>query len=359
MKLIDFNKFAEDLCEKGAARSYEKPLGSGRIDLNQKGVYRHARFPEFPGDESYGNGPMVLARFEEDLPQELIKVQSQSISDALKIFMPPQQVARHMCTFIQSDFQDTAFYQTRLEEYAKRPINPKEEADFRQSWGSFSSGEYPKEELSCDYNKSHRLTGYRINYTLQELGIAKKVIDEKPEVLQTVCAFQAGCEDFLENLSEGVRQADIAGQEKKRMLDICKSLKDSWDTNNFLREMLPAMALAYHERDPSHTSESMPQDFNRGFEIAMNLGLFRNKEKAPRDSLNPGERSFSCPARATIGGVMARDGESLEAKPSDFGTMMGMIVKEIQKRKTPRSKVKLDETAKRSTSSSGCPFGHK
>jgi hypothetical protein len=317
---IDFDHLARDIVIKSGTVDYPVPLAS-EIDSNYEGAYNSVKNPQYPTDLAYFHGPYILERDKMDLPQTIIDAQHQSFRDAIKLYMPYDQVAQHICTFMQKDFTfDPVFKKAALQNINALP---------KREPSTIFRNNRLDQKLSYQFDHPDHKTTRRHYFTSEEIETAHEVCKRYTSISMSVAAFQAGCIDYLQNLEYAfVRHPDFEKDVKARARTIITTLKTQWSTSNFASDIIPFIALAYHARDPSLESPVEEQDYQNGYSLGLRMGLFRNhiQSPLPEDHPQSGVRKFTCPARVAISSILARDwDETTNRNNNTNGRMLGLI----------------------------------
>lgn len=327
MQKVNFDELAQTILQGQATQPYGKPLGHD-ISTEYDGVYNAIKPPRYPGDLVYFHGPYIMERNEKDLPQGMIDAQHQSIRDAISHYMPIDVVGRHICTFIQSDFTFSRHYRNALRDNKdhlprtksnKNPIDQKIRPDY---------------SLSPQFGTAVRKSMDRNYFTELEIKSVHEICKKAPAIIMTVSAFQAACLDYLDHLGQAIAKNMHPNKaDKTRAQSVVGLMTQQWAPSNFASEIVPFIALAYHQRDPSLNSPVQGEDFQQGYTLALRMGLYRNQIKSPLPEDNPqaGNRVFTCPARVTIGSLLAQDWNAPQSTRNSNGTLLALIHGHMEK----------------------------
>jgi|GEM_PF-3804069 len=315
MKPVDFKKLVQDIDARGG------------FDLYPPAVQETAK-PEFnplyPGHFPYENGKDRPGM--RGISQQHIDLHYQSIRDALRFYMPAEVIARHMCRFVQKDFARNAEYR-----YMRR--YKEDLPHLQQAWTI--SGKY-----SFNLATPHRRQDNgEVYFTRKELRLAHDLVRTFPALKITMWVFHAAFVDYLQHLTNAISRAkNLEDDKKDRALETVRSLNNRFTSSeDFIRELLPAICLAYHAADPTHKAPWTADVFDKGFEAALHFGMFRSM----KINTKTGEqRSFRCPAMATITMASSFGMAAYGSAPMRMtrGTMLAMIYQRVQQVQTPAAK---------------------
>jgi len=314
MQPVDFHEVIASAKKGGGFEDYPQPLCD---DITHLGLDPDIKVPSHPGELAYSGAIYRLAHNQENIPQSLINAQNLSFRDAMRLFTPPRALSAHMCSFFRKDFLHSPAFLS-IEKNRPPVVQPAED----KFWGDKSAND----TYSFDYANSERKSTNRVYYTDREMHAVEHVCKEVPALRTTVLAYQAGFIDYLGALGKHIVTDDnLSLSEQERGKKIIETLKTQLDSNNFLDELLPAICLAYHRRDPDLKEPVIDQDFEQGFKLAIKFGVFRHDVVAP----DGGTRKFTCPAHITIGAVSTKslDGDAQPHFPQ--GHMLGMICRRV------------------------------
>ena len=315
MQPVDFTKLIQDIRAKGGFEDYPAPLGPDlsvfNIDHPNRGALRN---PIHMGDKAYRHGPDELKHSTIQIPQALIDAQHQSFRDALSTYMPTPVLMQFMCSYFQSDFFDNiSFYELRSQWLPSIDTSrPRYKREPHAPW---------YQSFSIDGSKRKSLR--RRYFTEIEVHVVQSICKKRPELLATTMAYQASVMSYFNHLQAVIEQDEtLSGAERERALKIHGELKNPWSANNFSIELLPAICLAYFQRDPSLKSEPMADDFERGMRFALKIGLFQHHY--PKSDGTVGE--FKCPAMTTITTTsMGHAGDEACQRPAEGKKLGGLF----------------------------------
>ncbi len=138
----------------------------------------------------------------------------------------------------------------------------------------------------------------RCLYTKLEMKLTAKICQEVPALALTVIAYQASHMAYLSKLEKALEQDKaLPPEQRERGMAVVKSLRYDWGGDNFIENILPAIALHYYENHNRTLGEKpTQQDFSQGIAFAVKNGMFRNDVKGPDGAT----RSFTCPAKGIV-----------------------------------------------------------
>ncbi|MBY0408397.1 MAG: hypothetical protein K2Q01_11965, partial [Rickettsiales bacterium] len=276
-KKPNFTALVSEMAANGAFDDYPAPLGKTRAVEIDPDFHN----PSFPGEGCYGNGPKVMKKWRIDLPADLIMAQRQSFKDAIRHYMPEQAVGKWMHSYFAKDFtKDKAFRQVLAS--VKLP---------NDSYGL-------DDQLSLKLDAPERSRHDRKMYTQTEIRLTAKICQQVPALALTVIAYQASHLAYLTELGKAI-SADktLRKKQRKRGEDVVKVLAQNWSNNNFMHNILPAVALHYYENHNRTIGEKPTEkDFADGMQFAVNKGMFRNEEQTSSGEV----REFVCPAKGIV-----------------------------------------------------------
>lgn len=308
---VDFSNTLERLRTAGAFKPYENPTDATHLDNSFDVIH-------MPGDQAYPNGPMVIQRWDINLPKQLIAEQRKSFVDALNIYMPQELIAQHMHHYFSGQFlQSQAFRLVEKEtqlprlEYVKNP------------WGK----EKMDESLSFKLDAPERKVNNRVMFTATEMEKILEVLKEHPELTTAVTAYQSAYMSFVMQMQGALKFSSEAGEEKEQALKVVGTLKTQFDSPNFLSFMLPAIALKYYVNHQGDMSAAPTrEDIVEGVLFSLKNGAFINDVMAP-DGEN---RHFSCPAKTSIMRSAATSlDQPIETQNTDVGKDAGVAIAHI------------------------------
>ena len=339
MQPLDFRNVVAFVKDRHGFEDYAQPLGQPVESLDAD-----IKNPAHPGDMAYGSATGQIERHEKNLSQDLIDAQHESFRDALELFMSPGHVFAHMCTFFQSDFLNSSAYLSIKDHPSPAPLSEYQKEVGREPQNS---------KYSFDLSNPNRKSRNRSYYTDKEMRVVAQICGQLPAIRTTVLVFQAGFLDYIDRLGAQIANDERLNEhEKNRGAKILDNLTQQWKTTNFSNEVLPAICLAYHDRDPERRTEITARDFECGFEFGMRAGLYKKHLGTP----DGGKRELTCPARIPIGTVASKE---LGADPKQNfpqGHMLGIIHRRVLKAMHTSQPHPLEEPTGRVEGSRDCPM---
>lgn len=278
----NFEKVILQMVSAGAFDDYAAPLGKKHAELEKHGITN----PAYPGQSSYGNGPAQIERMEVDLPPDLIQAQHRSLKDAIRLYMPEKELGQWMHHYFSADFtQDPSF--RRLMTSLQLPVK----------WQLGRQNNVLDDELTLKMGDPRRARHDRKLYTAKELQLTAEVCYQVPALALTVIAYQASHMAYLSALGTAIGESThLTDAQRARGSEVVKELYDNWDGDNFVNNILPAVALHYLKNHLKRGEKPTESDFSEGMQFAIDKGMFRNTLMAPDGS----NRDFICPAKGIV-----------------------------------------------------------
>lgn len=331
MKPLDFNDVLDFMIARNAFEDYDVPLGPSTRDNSSGFDFRR---PRYPGDPSYGNGVMMVKEYGANIPPEFVAAQYQSMMDALNLYMHPFHLGPFMCGFYrQGEFLSDPSYLKIADYPLPQPLSGEDRIRHGYS-APIDQGHLALLERARNTDRTY--------FSEPDCDLVKRVCSARPELKKTVLAFQAGFLAYLEQLKSAMVRNDedrLTDKQRTRGMKVVDLLIDQWSTKNFSRELLPAICLAYSERDQSLASPPVAEDFDKGFRGGFKMGLFHHIVPAP-NGIDAVE--LLCPAKMAIRTLAMKDPGKAEvcarsADPFPMGRMMASICKAITTSPAARS----------------------
>lgn len=279
---VDFQQIVAEMSAGKAFDDYAKPLGKTKAsDLDSS-----FKNPAFPGDGCYGNGPAVIARWDIKLPNDLIAAQSNSNKDAIRLYMPEKKMGEWMHEYFSGDFMASASFRKLVTSLNFPKV---------RKFGNWTNT--LDDSLSMKFDNPQRSRNDRKMYTATEIKLTAKICKEMPALLLTVIAYQASYMEYLDRLGAAMESSSLSNAQKVRGDKIIKHLSDNWSNENFINNILPAVALHYYQNHMGNIGEKPTEnDFTMGMRFAVEKGMFNNVATPPDGK----PRQFTCPAKGIL-----------------------------------------------------------
>ncbi len=271
-----FSDIVRDMKAAGAFDSYERPPGPERTahpDILKR--------PDFPGAETYGHGPLLMDRGGIDIPQGLINAHRESFVEALDLYIPERKWGAWTQAYFSKDFLYSRTFLKLVKQRFKDPAHDKLD-----------------KSLTLNFNHRERVRTDRHLFTDAEIGIAFDVYKKQPTLVLTIIAFQASFVEYLGRLKTAIAGDDnLTELQKERGRYICTRCAEQFAGENFVNNILPAIALHYYVHTNGRLDRPPEEsDFVRGMTFGIEKGMFNHTTRATDGS----ERRFVCPAKAII-----------------------------------------------------------
>ena len=308
---VDFDRLAGDAVEAGLFRP-----DAAAVRANMFIIHQYARLPVTLLDAPYGNGPMAIRVFKQDIPEAAVYAVRRNFVEANALLMPLESVMRYFHQrFVADEVFRSKSLATLIALYRAPRVDPYHDASIDAVLGTTAK----PDEISFRVEGVDRATHDRRLYTHQEQVAGLQLVQTHPEVVLTILAYQAVLLDYLAAL----RAAFARLASEPEMVISSKDLADvdgyanQWRTNNFTDELVPAMAIFYQHRLQANVPPDDCVDgtlFGRAVGFILDNGAFRNWVTIPHEVARDQKEHidhFLCPAVGPVR-MQLLDGTLLE-----------------------------------------------
>src|SRR5260221_4443968 len=292
---VDFRQIAQQAITNGIFIPDEEA-----IRLNAANPNLAQSFPISMLDVPYNNGPMFIQRFEEDVPEVVMNKFRKNWVAANRLLLPNDQVLGYFHQrFIAQDVFKSGQMNKLVNEYSPASLT-----------GHFSRGVSKDPSLSFKVKDVDRATRNRELFTQSEQQAGIELTAHHPEVALTILGYQSVVLDYLQNLGNEFRRltrVPNSGVTSKNVENM-KRFTEQWDTSNFTKELVPAIALYY--TIAKQANAELPDDqiltqklYQDAVDFIVANGAFRNFVTVPAHVASEGRarvNHFLCPAVGTI-----------------------------------------------------------
>ena len=263
-----------------------------------------------PKTRFFRNGSAEILLHNVDLPQPTIDEHRKWYARNLADYMNPADVAAFMCNYYRSGrFLDDPNYLQILAQPLRQP----------------------EDHRTASAKASH------MGYTDDQLKDVNRLAQAFPDFKKTVAAYQAGFVAYLEELGRHVTidvQDQLSPSQQEVGMKLIENFRKEWlGTNRFVYEVLPALYLAYQERQPLQILPPDATDIAKGMELAIPMGLYTSFITGPKGDI----KEFVCAAAPTINktDAIGAAGEicNHQSHSNDTTTMLSLIFSVLQKQR--------------------------
>lgn len=322
---VDFDALVKRMKTDGAFDDYPKPLGT----TNAASVGQGFHNPRFPGDRSYGLGARQIKEGVANIPQDLVDAQNTSTKDAIKHYMPDEQIGKWMHEYFTGDFMGSKSFRKHVSDIHHIQYQP-----FAMLEGQHT--------MKLDAKERHR--DDRKMFTPEELALALEVSKKQPALAIAVMGYQTSFIGYLDKLEGAIgRSTELDKKQRKNGKEAVHWLRDLWRNASFYSVILPAVATHYVQNHNGNMDEKLTQkDFNDGMQFISRNGAFH--QVVPYAD-NSGQVDVKCSAHRILNKTSAiAIGDGAEAPDAhspmvpQLGTALFHIYREVDKTIKPDSK---------------------
>ena len=279
-------------------------VNGANVQLNRSIPGKYQRVPISLLDAPYGNGPMAIQRFDEDIPEDNMVAVRKNFIEANKLLIPQDQLLLY---FHQRFTDGTAFRSGHLAKNVSSFFAPMPDSASQES------------QLSFQVQSVDRKVYHRNLYTVEETEEALRLAQEQPEVVLAILSYQSIIQDYLGEIGTVFKKLSRkpGSQVTAKDLENYDTYVEQWGSSNFINELLPALAIYRKFKRDAAPEESDVID-EKVFQDAANFmitnGAFRNFVTVPAEIAQDGNERinyFMCPAAGTVRNQL-HDGQLLE-----------------------------------------------
>lgn len=322
---VDFDSLVKRMKAEGAFDDYPQPLGSTNAASLNRGFHN----PRFPGDRCYGLSVRLIKDAPVNLPQDLVDAQNTSTKDAIRHYMPDEQIGKWMHEYFTGDFM------------ASRPFRSHVSDIHHIQYQSFAMLD---SQHTMRLDAKERQRNDRKMFTPEEFQLTLQVSQKQPALPIAVMGYQASFIAYLDKLDGAIgRSTELDKQQKKKGKEAVHWLRDLWRNASFYSVILPAVATNYYQNHNGNTDEKLTQkDFNDGMQFISRNGAFH--QVVPYSD-NSGQVEVKCSAHRILSKTSAiAIGDGADAPDAhapmvpQLGTTLFHIYREVDKTIKPDSK---------------------
>lgn len=293
---VDFRQLAQDAITGGIFARDEEA-----IRLNRENSNLPYHFPESMLDIPYPNGPMVIIRFEKDIPEAVMNKFRKNWVAANRLLLPTDQVLLYFHErFVAQDVFQARTMSTLISDYDPHHLI---------KITGYES-DYPDDSLSFTIDGERRRVTDRKLFTYAEEEAGVELVAHHPELVLTILGYQAVIQDFIQELGHEFMMLSVNPRNGVTQEDMqkFKNFFEQWDSINFTNQLVPAIALFYtraKQENPALSDEAIftQQLFQEAADFIIDNGAFRNFVTVPAKVASDGKERvnhFLCPAVGTI-----------------------------------------------------------
>ncbi len=268
---------------------------SEAIARNRRIRYKLGKFPTSLLETPYGNGPAVIERNEQDVPEEVTYAVRRNMVQSTRLLLPTNQLMLYFHQrFTSGDVFQSPSVSTLVEEFRAQNASLASLVPFRDS------------ELSFRTEGVDRRSFDRTLFTREEQVAGLELTMAHPETVLTILTYQAVIQDYFQRLRsefEGLAVDPRSGVNATG-LELYNQYTEQWTSSNFTDELIPAMALIALQKPNLSNDQVINQDlFQKAITFLVDNGAFRNWVIVPAEiSRDHKERvnHFLCPAVGAI-----------------------------------------------------------
>ena len=212
----------------------------------------------------------------------MLNARHRSVATAIRLYMPAHVMGQWMHNYFSGDFLRSPNFKQVFDSTSFHPVHRRALPD----------------KFTMDLTNPERKRNDRELFTNQEIELTQRICAQNPALSLAVVAFQASFFDYLDQLQTAVTtSAKLLPDEKARGVQVLDKLKGSWLLDNFVDNILPAVALHYHTRTGVEAGSPLnDEDFSKGMKFAFQNGMFMHDVTGPKEDV----KKLSCPARNII-----------------------------------------------------------
>jgi len=248
--------------------------------------------PDRPLDIPYPNGPMVIERREEDVPVDTMKDVRRNIILVTQLLMPNDSV--------------NAYFEQQLKknEDPDSPQLQKAISDIYGGWKDYGYKTTPNVE-SFDFDSPDRKVANRNLYTPEELKETNKFAIKNPETVLSIALFRSIMQQYLAEAIQAFKNINEPDLMSSQDIEDLEKYAGQWATNNFNRELMPALAMIYKNKGETELDQ---EDFAKAFGFIKDNGAFDNHVKVSKHVAGDKKarvNEFHCPAMFKLNNLLS------------------------------------------------------
>ena len=280
----------------------------GDLETAKNQPHMDLRVPRYPGDQVLRFAAPVISVLSVHIPQALMDAQHKAFFDAIRLYMPDQDMAEWTRHYFNGDFLASASFAKLAGDIT-----------FRDPYSRRIDRATLDNDLSFKLDDLGRTVCDRRVFTQNELIETVRVSKDHPALIIAVLAFQA---NFLEYITEFGTASETSEnildpRDRERAVKFSKNLKRQYLTDNFVGNMLPAIIICHRTHDPNYAEAFTEKDFTEAVHFINKNGAFRHDIETPDKKTTvklscPFQQMFTKTSKISLkDDILGKDGSSL------------------------------------------------